>query len=95
MIQWTSQTEQAFMALKKALITVSILQNLDFNLPYVVQMNALEMGLGAVLSQVIEVEKHSVLYISCKLLPAQQNYTGLLSFSLQFLINNYLVCTVW
>lgn len=33
------------------------------------------MGLGTVLSQDIDGEKHPVFYISCKLFPREQNYS--------------------
>lgn len=38
-----------------------------FHSPFVLQTDALDRGLGAVLSQVVQGEKHSMLYISWKL----------------------------
>jgi hypothetical protein len=47
----------------------------DFSKPLVVQTDASETGVGAVLSQIQEGEEHPVMYISQKLLPWNQKYS--------------------
>jgi len=47
----------------------------DFSKPLVVQTDASETGVGAVLSQLQEGEEHPITYISRKLLPREQNYS--------------------
>ena len=46
----------------------------DFAKPFLLHTDASQVGLGAVLSQVIEDEEHPVLYISRKLLKHEKNY---------------------
>lgn len=35
----------------------------------------MEVGLGVILSQEVNGEEHTILYISCKLFPQEQNYS--------------------
>ncbi|MBW0591653.1 hypothetical protein O181_131368 [Austropuccinia psidii MF-1] len=44
------------------------------SLPTIVETNASNYALGAVLSQVSDSEKHPIAFDSCKLLPAEPNY---------------------
>ncbi|KAL0147151.1 hypothetical protein M9458_057675, partial [Cirrhinus mrigala] len=46
----------------------------DFSCPFLLQTDASDTGLGAVLSQVQEGEEHQIIYISRKLSPAERNY---------------------
>lgn len=46
----------------------------DFSKEFLVQMDASEVGLGAVLSKVQAGEEHPVLYFSRKLVPRKINY---------------------
>ncbi|WVZ83697.1 hypothetical protein U9M48_030818 [Paspalum notatum var. saurae] len=48
---WTSQHEEAFQALKKALITAPILALPNFSLPFCIETDASGVGVGAVLMQ--------------------------------------------
>ena len=45
---WTSETEAAFQALKKALISAPVLALPDFNLPFIIETDASAKGIGAV-----------------------------------------------
>ena len=45
---WTLETEAAFLALKKALISAPVLALLDFNLPFIIETDASAKGIGAV-----------------------------------------------
>jgi len=70
---WTPGCQQAFNALKHALITAPILQPPDFNKPFTVVVDASEANhaTGAVLMQ----EDHVIAYDSKKFSPAEENYT--------------------
>lgn len=75
MVKWTQKAEEAFTSLKKALCSHPVLAVPDFNKEFVVQADALEVGLGAVLSQVQKGEEHPILYCSRKLLPHEKRYS--------------------
>ncbi|XP_068097047.1 uncharacterized protein [Hyperolius riggenbachi] len=74
MIQWTGETDKAFMELKLALCQNPVLVAPDFTREFVVQTDASDVGLGAVLSQVIDGEEHPVVFLSRKLTAAEKNY---------------------
>lgn len=65
-------TEQAFLHLHLSSLT-SLFGNPEFGLPVILQMDASETMLGAVLSQKFEEEEHPVLFISRKLTTAEKN----------------------
>ena len=73
-IQWTTETEEAFERLKEALCSEPVLVTPDFTKPLVVQTDASETGVGAVLSQLRNGEEHPITYVSRKLLPRERNY---------------------
>ena len=50
-IEWTDEAERAFIALKQALIKQPVLQLVNSNLPFTLQTDASEDGIGAVLLQ--------------------------------------------
>ncbi|XP_078272112.1 uncharacterized protein LOC144602865 [Rhinoraja longicauda] len=52
MVKWSQEAEEAFTSLKKALCSHPVLAVPDFNKEFVVQVDASEVGLGAVLSQI-------------------------------------------
>ncbi|XP_058614187.1 LOW QUALITY PROTEIN: uncharacterized protein LOC131528813 [Onychostoma macrolepis] len=73
-IIWSQETDQAFKRVKEALTTEPILRAPDFSCPFLLQTDASDTGLGAVLSQVVDGEEHPVVYISRKLTPAERRY---------------------
>ncbi len=73
-VQWSSASEEAFQRIKEALTSEPVLRAPDFSCPFLLQTDASDMGLGAVLSQIQEGEEHLLLYISRKLTPAERNY---------------------
>ncbi|XP_016103330.1 uncharacterized protein [Sinocyclocheilus grahami] len=75
-VQWTPAAEEAFQRVKGALISEPILRAPDFSCPFLLEMDASNTGLGAVLSQIREGEEHPVIYISRKLIPAERNYAA-------------------
>ena len=74
-VTWTEETEKAFKDLKSALCSGPVLVTPDFTKPMVVQTDASETGVGAVLSQLHEGEEHPIIFISRKLLPREQKYS--------------------
>lgn len=73
---WTPEADQAFRRLKMALTSGPVLRNPDFSRPFVLQTDASETGLGAVLSQDVDGEEHPVVFISTKLTPAESRYAA-------------------
>ena len=72
---WTPQCTKAFSKLKELLLTAPVMMNPDFSCPFILQIDASEVGVGAVLSQTdAEGCEHSVAYFSRKLLPREQKY---------------------
>uniref|UniRef100_K7EYM9 Reverse transcriptase RNase H-like domain-containing protein n=1 Tax=Pelodiscus sinensis TaxID=13735 RepID=K7EYM9_PELSI len=73
-VTWTAECEAAFQNLKAALCSEPVLFSPDFSRPFIVQTDASDYGLGAVLSQEVDGEEHPVLYISRKLFPRERSY---------------------
>ena len=65
---WNPEAEQAFQALKTALMSTTVLALPDFGKPFTVETDASSYGIGAVLQQ----EKHPIAFISRKLGPRWQ-----------------------
>lgn len=61
--KWSSIAEAAFESLKKAMTSTPVLRLLNFSLPFVVESDASNIGVGAVLMQ----EDHPVAYFSKKM----------------------------
>ena len=74
-IEWTEEAEASFQKLKDALCQEPVLATVDFDLPFVLQTDASDVGLGAVLSQVRDQIEQPITYISRKLLQQEQNYS--------------------
>ena len=69
-------TEHAFDQLKHHLCSSPVLMSPDFNRDFVLQTDALDRGVGAVLSQIDkEGVEHPVAYYSCKLFPREDKYS--------------------
>ncbi|MBW0592690.1 hypothetical protein O181_132405 [Austropuccinia psidii MF-1] len=63
-----------FHQLKEAFTIAPILSHFDPSLPTIVETDASDYALGAVLSQLSDSVKHPIEFDSCKLLPAELNY---------------------
>jgi hypothetical protein len=74
-IKWSQIEQNAFDTLKDALCSERILRNPDFSLPFVLQTDSSDYGLGAVLSQNFEDGEHPITFISRKLSKAELNYS--------------------
>ena len=72
---WTEVHQNTFNRLKQALIESPMLHFPDYKLPFVVQTDASDSGLGAVLSQVVREQERVIQYSSRTLQPAEKNWT--------------------
>ena len=73
--QWSAIQQQSFEDLKAALLSADCLRGPDFSLPFIVQTDASNDGLGAVLVQEYEDGEHPIAFISRQLNTAEKNYT--------------------
>ena len=75
-IVWSPECEQAFRSLKEALGSSSVLQSPDFHRTFILQTDASNRGVGAVLSQRDdEGVERPVAFYSKKLLPREERYS--------------------
>ena len=71
---WTPVCSKSFEELKKHLCSDPVLKSPDFNKPFILQTDASNRGVGAVLSQIdTEGEEHPVAYFSRKLLEREKS----------------------
>ena len=74
-VVWATQCNRAFTELKRRLCSEPILKSPDFDRPFVLQTDASDRGIGAVLSQTdADGLEHPVAYFSRKLLPREEKY---------------------
>eukprot|EP00731_Ephydatia_muelleri_P014418 Em0008g138a len=74
-VEWDSECEKVFKELKIQLCSAPVLRTPDFGVPFILQTDASDCGLGAVLSQMdASGEEHPVAYYSRKLAPREKNY---------------------
>ena len=67
-IRWTSECQAAFKNLKQAMASAPVLRPTDYNLPFILQTDASDKGVGAVLSQIEHEKDHPIYFFSKKLL---------------------------
>ena len=72
--KWTDVCQDAFKALRALLIKAPVLAFPKEDLPYIVDSDASDYGIGCVLSQCMEGTEHVIAYYSKSLNPAQQKY---------------------
>ena len=72
--RWTSEENKSFEHLKELLVQSPILRCPDFNKPFVLQTDASNHGLGAILMQVQDGEEVAIAYASRQLKPSEENY---------------------
>ena len=64
--QWTAEAQAAFVKLKEALITAPVLGHPDFSLPFIVDADASDLGVGCTLSQIQQGKERPIAYTSKK-----------------------------
>ena len=75
-VVWSADCDTAFKELKGLLCSCPVLKSPDFDKPFVLQTDASDRGVGAVLSQLDdEGAEHPVAYFSRKLLPREERYS--------------------
>ena len=75
-IVWTPDCEHAFKELKRVLCSPQVLCTPDFTKPFVLQTDASDRGVGAVLSQLDDTGRdRPIAYFSKKLLPRETKYS--------------------
>ncbi|KAL2089430.1 hypothetical protein ACEWY4_014118 [Coilia grayii] len=101
---WTDACEESFQELKNRLVNAPILAFANFNLPFILEVDASHIGLRAVLSQEQEGKVRPIAYTSRSLSPPEKNYS---SMKLEFLAMKWAMsekfreylwdqqCTVW
>ena len=72
--KWTTACQDEFEALRALLIKAPVLAFPKEDLPYIVDTDASDYGIGGMLSQNIEGTEHVIAYHSKSLNPAQQKY---------------------
>lgn len=74
-VKWDDDCETAFQDIKSKLVMAPVLKAPDNDLPFVVQTDASDKGIGAVLSQIHpDGQEHPIAYASRKLLPRETRY---------------------
>ena len=74
-VQWTESCQEAFEAIKKTLCGTTVLYAPNFDLPFSLQTDASDRGLGAVLTQQVDGMDRPVLYLSRKLSDREGRYS--------------------
>ncbi|XP_058746820.1 uncharacterized protein LOC131619773 [Vicia villosa] len=70
--QWTQETTKAFNSLKHAITQAPVLSLPDFTIPFTLETDASETGIGGVLSQA----RHPIAYFSKKMCPRMQKQSA-------------------
>ncbi|KAJ1143845.1 hypothetical protein NDU88_010147 [Pleurodeles waltl] len=78
LVNWTEACQKAFDALKEAMCTAPVLKAPDYSQEFIVQTDASEHGIGAVLAQLNEEGRDQpVVFISRRLLPREQRWSAI------------------
>ena len=72
---WTEQCEKAFVDIKSRLASRPILRPPNYELPFVMAVDASDVAVGACLFQVVDDTEHPICYLSKKLNKHQRNYS--------------------
>ena len=72
---WTEKCERAFQDLKKLVSTALVLRGPNWDLPFQISSDALDIAVGAVLGQEEDNKPYAIYYISKNLSPVELNYT--------------------
>lgn len=73
-LNWTQECTTAFETLKNKLTNAPIMSTPNFNEPFILELDACEYGLGAVLAQEYNKKKYVIAYASRTLSSSERNY---------------------
>ena len=73
--RWTEDHENAFQSLKRALTSLPVLALPNSTDPLILDIDALNMGIGAMMSQVQKEKERVIVYFNYVLSPEQTNYS--------------------
>jgi transposase InsO family protein len=73
-LQWTKECTQAMNTLQQRLTNAPIMNTPNFDHPFVLELDACEYGLGAILAQEYGEKKHVIAYASRTLTAAERKY---------------------
>lgn len=74
-ITWNDSAEKSFLIIKNALVSAPILTTADFNLPFTIQCDASDTGLGGTLTQCQDGVEKVISFASRSLSRAERNYS--------------------
>ncbi|KAK9701510.1 Integrase core domain [Popillia japonica] len=74
-IKWTAEADKALQAIKHSLTTAPVLASPDYTKPFVINCDASDTGVGAVLYQTIDGVEHPIAYMSKNLNKCQRKYS--------------------
>lgn len=72
--QWPKEAQEAFEKLKHALTTAPVLGHPDFSLPFIIDADASDLGVGCTLSQVHDGKERPIAYASRKFNQTEKNW---------------------
>ncbi|CAF1521526.1 unnamed protein product [Adineta ricciae] len=75
-LNWSTDCTLAFETLKKKLTSAPIMATPNFNEPFILELDACEYGLGAVLAQEYDKRKFVIAYASRTLSTSERNYSA-------------------
>lgn len=73
-MSWTKEAEDSFLKIKSVLTSPNVLANPNFNIPFIIESDASDVAVGAVLMQVQEGVKRPIAFFSKKLSAGQKKY---------------------
>jgi hypothetical protein len=74
-MEWTPEAQKAFQKIKDALVSAPVLSSPNFSKLFVIQTDASDTGLGAVLMQELDGDERVIAYASRSLTKAERNYS--------------------
>ena len=75
-VVWSGECDAAFRKFKKTLCSKPVMRSPNFEKEFILQTDASESGVGAIVSQLDEAgQDHAVMYISRRLLPREARYS--------------------
>ena len=89
--EWTYEHRKYFVTLRSALCETPVLKLPDFRKPFVVEPDASDLAVGAILLQEYDDGFHPIAYFSKKYLPTERNYVP----CNKELLTIFKACTKW